>query len=379
MEECFFDTLEKLSVKSEVSPEEIDVLVVNVSMLLSAPSLCSRIMWRFAMREDVRAFNLSGMGCSASLLSIKLVENMFRNDKSMMLANCLFQSGGCSVLLTTKRTTKRSAVACRRKKRVGHAEGRRQWPPRLTCFIEKLGVNIEGEKHVSKEGLRGGAEGSVKLRDRVGLGKRTGEIFVGRIGIGGGVSFTLRAYEPAATVRWRARSLVGRIFAIILRAPRTIDKLPGDRNSRINLVVLIKQGGIGNYGHLPLLVGGDAHLHKAHEGAADGVQTPDHRSSVDHNRVILCSVGQKRRSKVCQGGSHQSSVAGGGPRTQQPHQIISGSATVILYIHHRRDGHQHGCPHAEVVPLEESPRFCLLFGIGLVKLVGTTCKEKEQS
>nr|GMD11142.1 3-ketoacyl-CoA synthase 12-like [Ipomoea batatas] len=234
MEECFFDTLEKLSVKSEVSPEEIDVLVVNVSMLLSAPSLCSRIMWRFAMREDVRAFNLSGMGCSASLLSIKLVENMFRcrwnmfaivvtskfiasfwysrNDKSMMLANCLFQSGGCSVLLTTKRTTKRSAVACRRKKRVGHAEGRRQWPPRLTCFIEKLGVNIEGEKHVSKEGLRGGAEGSVKLGDRVGLGKRTGEIFVGRIGIGGGVSFTLRAYEPAATGEMAGEELGGKNF-----------------------------------------------------------------------------------------------------------------------------------------------------------------------
>nr|GMD48387.1 3-ketoacyl-CoA synthase 12-like [Ipomoea batatas] len=313
MEECFFDTLEKLSVKSEVSPEEIDVLVVNVSMLLSAPSLCSRIMWRFAMREDVRAFNLSGMGCSASLLSIKLVENMFRcrwnmfaivvtskfiasfwysrNDKSMMLANCLFQSG---------------AIA-----------------NNLHIGIYRIPKHFEG--------------------------------------IGGGVSFTLRAYEPAATGEMAGEEHGGKNF-------RHHSASAEDHRC-----------GIGNYGHLPLLVGGDAHLHKAHEGAADGVQTPDHRSSVDHNRVILCSVGQKRRSKVCQGGSHQSSVAGGGPRTQQPHQIISGSATVILYIHHRRDGHQHGCPHAEVVPLEESPRFCLLFGIGLVKLVGTTCEEKEQS
>nr|GMC94918.1 3-ketoacyl-CoA synthase 12-like [Ipomoea batatas]GME01649.1 3-ketoacyl-CoA synthase 12-like [Ipomoea batatas]GME05685.1 3-ketoacyl-CoA synthase 12-like [Ipomoea batatas] len=301
MEECFFDTLEKLSVKSGVSPAEIDVLVMNISMLLSASSLCSRIVRCFAMREDVRAFNLSGMGCSANLLSINLVENMFRcrwnmfaivvtsefiasfwysgNDKSMMLTNCLFQSRGFSILLTTKRTTKCSAVACRRKTRMGHVEGRQQWPPRLTCFMEKLGVNIDGEKHVSKEGLRGGAEGSVKLGDRVGLGKRTEEIFVGRIGFGGGVSFTLRAYEPAATGEMAGEELGGKNFrhhSASAEDHRCImKKLPGDdRNSRINLVVLIKQGGIGNYGNLPLLVGGDAHLHKAREGAADGVQIP---------------------------------------------------------------------------------------------------------
>nr|GMD06342.1 3-ketoacyl-CoA synthase 19 [Ipomoea batatas] len=61
VEECFFDTLEKLFVKSGVSPAEIDVLVVNVSMLSPAPSLCSRIVQCFAMREDV---------------SRRLVENM---------------------------------------------------------------------------------------------------------------------------------------------------------------------------------------------------------------------------------------------------------------------------------------------------------------
>nr|GMD19003.1 3-ketoacyl-CoA synthase 12-like [Ipomoea batatas] len=64
VEECFFNTLEKLFVKSGVSLAEIDVLVVNVSMLLPEPSLCSRIVRCFATREDVRAFNLSGMGCS---------------------------------------------------------------------------------------------------------------------------------------------------------------------------------------------------------------------------------------------------------------------------------------------------------------------------
>nr|GMC49114.1 3-ketoacyl-CoA synthase 19-like [Ipomoea batatas] len=41
-------------------------------MLSPAPSLCLRILWRFAMTEDVRAFNLSEMGCSVSLVSINL-------------------------------------------------------------------------------------------------------------------------------------------------------------------------------------------------------------------------------------------------------------------------------------------------------------------
>nr|GMC61681.1 3-ketoacyl-CoA synthase 12-like [Ipomoea batatas]GMC65591.1 3-ketoacyl-CoA synthase 12-like [Ipomoea batatas]GMD24939.1 3-ketoacyl-CoA synthase 12-like [Ipomoea batatas] len=132
MEECFFNTLEKLFAKSGVSPAEIDVLVVNVSMLSPAPSLCSRIVRRFAMREDVRAFNLSGMGCSASLISVNLVENMFKcrrnifaivvtsesiapfwysgNEKSMMLANCLFRSGGCSILLTNRHNLRSKSI-----------------------------------------------------------------------------------------------------------------------------------------------------------------------------------------------------------------------------------------------------------------------------
>nr|GMC46720.1 3-ketoacyl-CoA synthase 12-like [Ipomoea batatas] len=52
MEECFFDTLEKLFVKSEELPAEVGVLVVNVSMLSPASSLCSRNVRHFALRED---------------------------------------------------------------------------------------------------------------------------------------------------------------------------------------------------------------------------------------------------------------------------------------------------------------------------------------
>ena len=84
------------------------------------------------MRDDIKVYNLSGMGCSASLISVDIVRNIFKsnknlyalvvttesmapnwysgNDKSMILPNCLFRSGGCAVLLTNKRALKHRAM-----------------------------------------------------------------------------------------------------------------------------------------------------------------------------------------------------------------------------------------------------------------------------
>ncbi|KAG8380422.1 hypothetical protein BUALT_Bualt06G0013700 [Buddleja alternifolia] len=122
MEEFFVETLNQLFRKSGVSPKEIDVLVVNVALLASVPSLTSRIINHYKMRDDIKSFNLTGMGCSASLISINLVQSIFKShknvfalvltsesiapnwysgsNKSMILTNCLFRSGGCSILLT---------------------------------------------------------------------------------------------------------------------------------------------------------------------------------------------------------------------------------------------------------------------------------------
>lgn len=122
MDELFIDTLGPLFQKTGVSPQQIDILVVNVALLAAVPSLTSRIINRYKMRDDVKSFNLTGMGCSGSLVSISLVQNIFKshknafaivvssesiapnwycgNDRSMILTNCLFRSGGCSILLT---------------------------------------------------------------------------------------------------------------------------------------------------------------------------------------------------------------------------------------------------------------------------------------
>ncbi|CAH9107371.1 unnamed protein product [Cuscuta epithymum] len=124
MEEFFYDSIDKLLKRQGICPSEIDVLVVNVSMLACMPSLSARIINHYKMREDIKVYNLSGMGCSASLLSINIVDSIFKsrenlyalvvtsesltpnwytgNDRSMILANCLFRIGGCAILLTNK-------------------------------------------------------------------------------------------------------------------------------------------------------------------------------------------------------------------------------------------------------------------------------------
>ncbi|XAR72063.1 Very-long-chain 3-oxoacyl-CoA synthase [Bertholletia excelsa] len=132
MDDISFDTLDKLFARSGIHPSQVDILVVNVSLLSTVPSLTARIINRYKMREDVKAFNLTGMGCSASLVAIDLVQHMFKSHKNkfavvvstesmgpnwycgkernMMLSNCLFRSGGCSMLFTNNRALKHRAI-----------------------------------------------------------------------------------------------------------------------------------------------------------------------------------------------------------------------------------------------------------------------------
>ncbi|KAI4346977.1 hypothetical protein L6164_007834 [Bauhinia variegata] len=132
MDEIMFDTLDKLFERTGFSPSEIDILVVNVSMFASSPSLTSRVINRYKMREDVKAFNLAGMGCSASMIAIDLVQQLFKTyenslaivvsteslapnwycgkTSNMMLSNCLIRSGGCSMLFTNNKTLKHRAI-----------------------------------------------------------------------------------------------------------------------------------------------------------------------------------------------------------------------------------------------------------------------------
>ncbi|KAM0949334.1 putative very-long-chain 3-oxoacyl-CoA synthase [Dioscorea sansibarensis] len=131
MDECFEHTIGDVLTSSGVKPTDIDILVVNVSMFAPEPSLASRIVNKFKMRDDIKIYNLSGMGCSASLVSVDLIRRTFMsqfnklaliftsesitpnwysgNNRSMLLANCLFRCGGCAMLLTNDPKRKNQA------------------------------------------------------------------------------------------------------------------------------------------------------------------------------------------------------------------------------------------------------------------------------
>ncbi|GFP82372.1 3-ketoacyl-coa synthase 12 [Phtheirospermum japonicum] len=132
MDEFFADSIASLFRRTGVSPSEIDVLVVNISMLATIPSLSARIINLYGMRPDVKVYNLTGMGCSASLVSVDIVRSVFKarrhtkallvtseslslgwytgNNRSMILANCLFRSGGCAVILTNEPSLRKKAM-----------------------------------------------------------------------------------------------------------------------------------------------------------------------------------------------------------------------------------------------------------------------------
>lgn len=124
-EEVMFSSVADLLRNNNISPKEIDILIVNCSLFNPTPSLSAMIVNHFGMRHDVLTYNLSGMGCSAGLISIDLAkdllqvhrnstcivvstENITQNwylgkEKSMLLTNTLFRMGGAAVLLSNKR------------------------------------------------------------------------------------------------------------------------------------------------------------------------------------------------------------------------------------------------------------------------------------
>jgi 3-ketoacyl-CoA synthase len=114
------DVLEKTGVKAK----EIDILIINCSLFSPTPSLCAMVAHHFQMRHDVLSFNLSGMGCSAGLVSIDLAKRLLEsrprsralvvstenltqafyhgNDRAFLLQNTLFRCGGAAVLLSNR-------------------------------------------------------------------------------------------------------------------------------------------------------------------------------------------------------------------------------------------------------------------------------------
>ncbi|KAK7391097.1 hypothetical protein VNO78_19454 [Psophocarpus tetragonolobus] len=126
-----FPIMNDLLAKTNVSCLDIDILIINCSGFCPSPSLTSIVINNYSMRNDIKSYNISGMGCSASALCIDLAQNLLRvhknsnaivlsteilstgwyagNEKSKLLINCLFRMGSAAILLSNKKEAKKTA------------------------------------------------------------------------------------------------------------------------------------------------------------------------------------------------------------------------------------------------------------------------------
>ncbi|GAB4832912.1 3-ketoacyl-CoA synthase 11 [Ancistrocladus abbreviatus] len=130
-EEVMFGAIDELLAKTSVNPKDIGILVVNCSLFNPTPSLSAMIINHYKLRGHITSYNLGGMGCSAGLISIDLSKQLLQvhpnsyalvvsmenitlnwylgNDRSMLVSNCLFRMGGAAILLSNRRSDRRSS------------------------------------------------------------------------------------------------------------------------------------------------------------------------------------------------------------------------------------------------------------------------------
>jgi len=122
-----FSIVEQALREAQITPKDIDVLVINCSLFSPTPSLCAMVINHFQFRPDILSYNLSGMGCGASLLALDLAKNTLQarfrntiwggkalvisteiitpnlyhgNERGFLLQNTLFRCGGAAIVLS---------------------------------------------------------------------------------------------------------------------------------------------------------------------------------------------------------------------------------------------------------------------------------------
>jgi predicted naringenin-chalcone synthase len=129
-ETIIFSIVQEALQKANCAPTDIDILIINCSLFSPTPSLCAMVLHHFRMRPDVMTYNLSGMGCSASLIAIDLAKDLLQaqtgggmlggrskkalvvsteiltpnfyhgNDRGFLIQNTLFRCGGAAMVLS---------------------------------------------------------------------------------------------------------------------------------------------------------------------------------------------------------------------------------------------------------------------------------------
>ncbi|KAE8817366.1 3-ketoacyl-CoA synthase 5 [Hordeum vulgare] len=125
-----FSAIDDLFAKTGVTPDTVGILVVNCSIFAPVPCISDMIVGRYNLRDDIRAVNLSGMGCSAGVTAVALATRLLQatrpqqhgahyalvvstetltsnyyvgKERPMQLSNVLFRIGGAAVLLSTSK------------------------------------------------------------------------------------------------------------------------------------------------------------------------------------------------------------------------------------------------------------------------------------
>lgn len=103
---------------------QVGIVMVSCSCFAPTPSMAAMLVNRFKMRTGVLTYNLSGMGCSSSLVCVDMARHMLKalpnslalivnhenitqnwytgNDRSMLVCNCLFRIGGAAALVSNR-------------------------------------------------------------------------------------------------------------------------------------------------------------------------------------------------------------------------------------------------------------------------------------
>ncbi|XP_047321115.1 3-ketoacyl-CoA synthase 6-like [Impatiens glandulifera] len=120
-----FPVFQDLLSKTKLLPKDIHILIVNCSGFCPSPSLSSIIINRFKMTESIKAFTISGMGCSGSALAVDMASNLLKvhknsnavvlsteilstgwyagKERPMMVLNCVFRMGAAAIFLSNKK------------------------------------------------------------------------------------------------------------------------------------------------------------------------------------------------------------------------------------------------------------------------------------
>ncbi|KAG9394365.1 Very-long-chain 3-ketoacyl-CoA synthase [Carpediemonas membranifera] len=126
MELYLESAMDGLLARTGMNAKDIDFLVVNCSCYCPTPSMTAWIVNHYKMPSKVRTFQIGGMGCSASMIGVDLINDLLKanpgknavlvstevltsqmyhgEDPSYSLQGALFRSGAAAILFSGKKT-----------------------------------------------------------------------------------------------------------------------------------------------------------------------------------------------------------------------------------------------------------------------------------